>query len=217
MAVGIVFLTVALFNIIQYKRLSEAGEYTRATITRLDKSSNSETPTCSADYAFNGPSKSGGSPIKFQGSENISCSLYSDLKIGKTIGINYDASDPKTSKIKGNVWPQVTYLITGVGAILFALSPMGKGLESRRILRQLSEEGQQTQAFVFDLWQEKDSEDQVTYQVAYAFKIPTDQGQQIITRAERSYAAYSNYRIGSCLTVRYLPSNPIEVCRLVLS
>ena len=143
--IGIIFLTVALINIIEYKRLSKVGVYTRATITRLDKSQFTEKPICTVDYTFNGPSKNGGTSIKFQGSENISCSLYSDLKVGKTIGINYDASDPKTSKIKGNIWSQTTYFIIGVGAILFGLSP-GTGLKSRRNKQQLSEEGQQTQA-----------------------------------------------------------------------
>ena len=79
-------------------------------------------------------------------------------------------------------WDEVIILMI---TFICTLLSFYMGLTYLHRLRLLALEGQQTQAIVFDRWLEKGDES-VSYNVAYAYKIPTPQGQQIITRSEYS-------------------------------
>jgi hypothetical protein len=74
--------------------------------------------------------------------------------------------------------------------------------------------GRQTQAIIFDRWQEKDSEGDSVFYIAYAFKVSELQGRQrIITRAEQNRILYPKLSIGDTLVIRYLADNP-SICKI---
>ena len=215
--------------IVEYKRLSHEVEATDATISHLNKDESGDSTTCRVNYGFKAPDKNGTLTF-FQKSETIPCHLYNELKVEQQIEILYVTSDPTVSVIKSEHhlpnWKSngiIFFLLSLFYFLLFFLpSLFGLGyiysglitLHRRKLLRV---KGQQTQAILFDRWEEKDSEGAKTYYVAYAFKIPTNQGEQIIiTRAEENRKAYRKFQIGDTPTVCYLPEKPEEVCRVIL-
>jgi hypothetical protein len=107
----------------------------------------------------------------------------------------------------GEAVQKIALLLLGLGFLYHALKNL-------HVLWQLRVAGQQTEAILFDSWQDEDLENGTIYLVAYAFKTPTPEGPQIITRAEQNQKVYENYRVGGSLTVCYLPKKP-EISRVV--
>ena len=66
--------------------------------------------------------------------------------------------------------------------LLIGLAMMYGAFKAQIQLRELRAQGRQTQGFVFDHWKDKDSDGDLTYFVAFAFKVNF----QIITRAEQN-------------------------------
>jgi hypothetical protein len=194
------------YEFTKYQRLTREGEATVATIMTLYQDGG-ESPTCHVSYDFKGPDTQG-LLTSFHDRDSVSCSRYSNLTVGQNIEILYAASDPSLSAIKetfGSRWQSIgvaaIFLLVGLGLLYYALN-------SLHLLWQLRVAGQQTQAILFDRWQDKDSEGDVNYRVAYAFKISTPKGPQIITGAIQNQKLYENYKVGNCLTVCYLPKKP---------
>jgi hypothetical protein len=200
-------------KLIKYQRLTREGEATVATITQLDKDNSGDSPSCHVSYDFKGPDTEG-LLSSFHETDSVSCSRYSNLTVGQNIEILYAASDPSLSAIKeesGSRWSEIGFLVIFP---LFGLGLFYTALKRLRVLRQLRVEGQQTEAILFDRWQDKDSDNGTIYLVAYAFKILTPEGPQIITCAEQNQKVYENYRVGNSLTICYLPKKP-EISRVI--
>jgi len=202
--------------IVEYKLLSHEVESTKATIVDINKVGSGDSPNCRIQYDFKAPDKNGS--LKFiQESKKISCSLYDELKVLQNIEILYVTSNPSVSVIKSEHHFPSSLIIAAYSFMVLlglGISHLGFNALSRR--KQLSEGGKQTQAILFDRWEEKDSEDSKSYYVAYAFKILTNQGEQIISLAEDNEKAYQQYRVGDSITIRYLPEKPENVCQIIL-
>ncbi len=105
-------------------------------------------------------------------------------------------------------------LASGLGGlfVLIGLGMLYGGLKAQGHLQELRSQGRQARAFIFDRWQDKDSDGDPTYFVAFAFTV----GQQIITHAEQNSKLFQKYRIGDTVTVRYIPNQP-TICQVLFS
>jgi len=202
---------------IAYNRLSREGIPAAATITNLEIHSGDDSDSYYVSYQFQASIK--GDTARFRGSDQVSSSFFSRLKVGQTIEIIYSPADPSISAVKAELRPaSMTLLLcfgglgglfTLIGLILISSSIMGIVNTNRLRLG-----GRVTQGIVFKKWTETDSAGDTTYFVAYVFKaeIP-GQGVQRIPRAEQNKTVYDKYQVGDSISIRYLPVNP-QTCQV---
>jgi hypothetical protein len=197
-----------------YNRLSQEGVTVRGTITALEIDDSGDSTSYYVSYQFT--ASLNGDPTQVNARESVSSSFYNDLETGQKIDVLYAASDPNLSALKAefgppNVWFSLIFVGMGSWFVLIGLGMMYSGVKTMSELNRLRFLGRQVQAIVFDRWQDRDSEGDVTYFVAYAFKVGPSQ--QIVTAAEQNSKLYQKYRIGDIVTVRYVPSQP-TICQV---
>lgn len=209
---------MVIHDVWAYYRLHREGVLIQATITDLQNYRDDDSTSYYVYYHFTG--QINGDPTRFEGKDGVSSLLYQSLEVGQKIGVRYLASDPATNVIQAefampsSILPAI--LIAGVSIlfILIGVVAVYQGVRTLLDVKRLEVEGCATQAIIFDRWEGKDSEGDLAYFVAYAFKPASAQGQpRVITQAHQNSALHKNYRIGDAITVRYLPDKP-SVCQV---
>jgi hypothetical protein len=215
-----IFLLISLGVLIKgnsdYKQLTQEGVAAKATITKWEIDNSGDAANYYVYYQFIGLVN--GTPVRFVDSASVSASLYYILKSEQKIDILYAASDPNLSAIKAafgppNAFSALIYIGMSGLFVLIGIGMLSGSLKAQKNLKSLRSAGCQTQAVVFDSWQDNDSKGNPAYFVAFAFKVTSLNGeQQTITRAEQNKILYDHYHLGDTLNVCYLPDNPF-ICR----
>jgi hypothetical protein len=202
---------------INYNRLLREGIETTAMIVDLKAEDSDGSTIYYVYYQFTGMVNN--ESEKIEDWDKVPYSLYSTFKVEQRIEIIYAASDSTLTTIKADFHPPnplIPLIFSGMGILFTAIGVMVVygGVRGQYHLSQLRSNGLQAQRLIFDLWQDKDSDGDTTYFVAYTFKVPERGGDgKIITKAEQNHIAHKKYHIGDAVLVRYLPDNP-GVCQL---
>lgn len=195
-----------------YNRLLREGLPAQATVTKLDVDDSGDSNTYYVYYQFRAMANNEFS--QFELSKSIPSSLYDNLEVGQKINILYAASDPTLTAVKSEFGPPNPFSslsFIGIGSlfVLIGIWMLYQGLSTLKNLNLLRLQGRQTLATIFDRWQDKDSDGNSLYFVAFVFKVSSLTGErQIITHAEQNKDLYNKYQIGQTCVVRYLPTNP---------
>lgn len=217
----ILFLLLAtrqsLNEFTEYSRLKSAGKTALATITQLEVESDDDSNAYYAYYQFN--AEVNGDRARFNGMDHISAKTYRALTVGQTAAVVYWPSDPNVSVLQSEFkFPFTTPLIilcmlvpfTLIGAVF--LQSAFKGTLQ---IRKLRARGQLVQGKISDRWQDKDSDGDPIYILAYTFRATLPgQRTEVITRAEQDQRLYQRYQKGQTVTIRYLPEDP-QICEIV--
>jgi len=192
-----------------YNSLQREGVSITATITALQTIDNED---YLVHYQFKAPVNGGMNSFEDIGS--VSYELYSTLKVKQPVEILYVISDPSISAIKAEFGPPATLVSLGFAGMggLFLLVGAGilyGAVRGMYYLRLLRSKGCAARGYLFDGWQDKDSDGDPTYFVAYAFK--TSAG-KLVSHAEQNTRLYETYQIGDTFEVRYLQDNP-SICQ----
>lgn len=200
-----------------YHRLSSEGITTAAAITNLDFDSGDDPIRYYVYYQFQASIQ--GDTAPFQGSDEVSSTLFSRLEVGQTIEVLYWRADPSLSAVKAELRPPSMTLLLGLGGIGGLFTLIGLVMISSSIMgivntSRLRLGGQVARGIVFKKWTDTDSDGDTMYYVAYAFKAEM-RGKEVqhISRAEPNKILYDNVPVGGGLMVRYLPDNP-HICRV---
>ncbi len=155
--------------------------------------------------------------------EGAGCSILSGLVwllfcvIAVIVGIiefNKNYSNGPEGKPPDPLFMVLYFGIAGL-FIVITLWLVYRAIIARGNLRLLRSAGRQTQAVIFDRWEENDPDGDQAYYVAYAFKVPKAFGeQQVMTRAVRNHRLYVQCHIGDALTIRYLADKP-SICQVI--
>jgi len=207
----------SLNELTEYSRLKTAGKTALATITQLEVESDDDSNSYYAYYQFN--AEINGDRARFNGMDHISAKTYRALNVGQTAAVVYWSSDPNVSALQSEFkFPFATPLIilcmlvpfTIIGVVF--LQNSSKGVLQ---IRKLRSHGQLVQGKISDRWQDKDSDGDPTYILAYTFRATLpDQRTEVITRAEQDQRLYQRYQKGQTVTIRYLPEDP-QICEIV--
>jgi len=127
------------------------------------------------------------------------------------VDVIYVKSDPKISAIKADwglpdLWALAFVFTIEFMGLAFGIWMLKIGVTAGSNFLNLRSKGEETQATIFDAWEENSS-DSVSYYVAYAYQVPQF-GKQIFTKAEQSMQAYKKLNIGDKVPLRYLPDDP---------
>jgi hypothetical protein len=205
----IIGLGLFISESLTYNSLRREGIPITATVTALKTVDNEN---YLVHYQFRAPVNRG--LTSFEDVDSVSYELYSTFKVKQPVEILYVISDPSISVIKAEFAPPATLLPLGFAGMggLFILVGAGilyGAVRGKYYSRLLLSEGQTARAYLFDHWQDKDSDGDPTYFVAYAFK--TSNG-QLVSHAEQNKRLYQTYQIGDTLEIRYLLENP-SICQ----
>ncbi len=216
------FLVTAVTLIIKdqqtYALLSQEGQTVQGVVTQRDVDDSGDTADYLIYYRYTAPLQ--GVPHVYEQKQAVRYDLYASLRVGAAVPVVYAASRAEVSRLKDDfhapeVWP--TLLMGGMGLLfvgigLFMLAGAVAGLQD---YFRLKRHGQEAFAVVFDRWEERDSDGDALYQVAYAFRAFMPDGSlRLVTRAETHRQAYQAAQVGSTLTICYLPNDP-ETCKIV--
>lgn len=200
----------------EYARLKSHGRPALATITNLEIESGDESNTYYAYYQFK--VEINGDETRFEGVDSISRKSYMALKTGQTVEIIYWIADPEISAIQSQLnFPVLipTLLLCLIGPFtVIGIVLIHSSYKSLAQLRELRTQGLLANGWIYDRWEDKDSDGDRIYLIAYTFHatIP-GKGLQIITHAEQDHRLYKRYRVGDAIIIRYLPTNP-QVCEI---
>jgi len=198
----------------RYHRLSQEGLTVPGVVTGLEIDDSGDSTSYYVSYQFTAAIEGDSTQVKAR--DSISSELYDRLEKGQAIDVLYAASDPNLSVVKPNFHPPdliLPVVFTGMGG-LFVLIGLGIIYVGGKAVSELSElrsRGRQVQGIIFDRWQDKDSDGDPTYFVAYAFKVGAQQ--QIMTHAEQNTKLFHKCRIGDTVAVRYVPDRP-TICQV---
>jgi DNA-directed RNA polymerase subunit RPC12/RpoP len=195
-----------------YTRLLKEGLPATATITQLEVDDSGDSTSYLVYYQFRAPVN--GDLSRFEDHESVSSSFYSSLTVEQQIEILYAASDPSLSAIKAefgppSIWFSLVFVGMGGLFVLIGLGLLYGAVRDLYHLNLLHSQGQPARAYVFDRWTDRDSDNDTTYFVAYAFKTPDG---RMISRAEQDKNLYQLHQIGEWIEVRYLTDNP-SICQ----
>lgn len=199
-----------------YRQLSREGVIVPGVVLEMRIEESSDSISYEVDYQFTAPVN--GDPTRFGDSESVSASYFDRLRVGQKIQVRYAASNPELSALEPVFGPPSIVLplvFGGMGGlfVLIGLAMLVSGISGIFYVNALRLRGQQTQAIIFDRWQDTDSDGDTTYYVAYSFHADTPKGQRLIARAEQNRDLYKQYEIGDSVIVRYLPGNP-HICHV---
>lgn len=199
-----------------YLQLSREGVIVPGIVLEMQIDESSDSTSYDVDYQFTAPVN--GDPTRFADSESVSASYFNTLRVGQQIQVRYAASNPKLSILEAEFGPPSLVLpvvFGGMGGlfVLIGLAILVSSISGIFYVNALRLRGQQTQGFIFDRWQDTDSDGDTTCFVAYCFHADTPKGEQLITRAEQNRDLYQRCEIGNSVIVRYLPGNP-RVCHV---
>jgi len=204
-----------LNEFITYTRLNNEGMTAQGTVTNMVVDDSDDSTVYNVSYRYT--ASVNGDRTNFESTDSISESVYNKLEMGGNVDVIYAKSDPKTSAIKAD-WslPDLRALafvsifeLIGL-ALGFWMLKIGATAGSNYL--KLRSKGEETQATIFDAWEESSS-DSTSYYVAYAYQVPQF-GKQIFTNAEQSMQAYKKLNIGDRAPLRYLPDDP-KIAKLV--
>ena len=199
---------------VRYNRLLQEGVTVKGTVTDLEIDDSGDSTSYYVHYQFT--ASINGDPTQVKARASVSSSLYDDLETSQKIDVLYASSDPNISTLKAEFGSPdliLPLVFVGMGGlfVLIGLGMMYGSVKAMIELNQLRSQGRQVQGIIFDRWQDKDSEGDSTYFVAYAFKVGP--AQQIVTAAEQNSRLHKKYRISDSVTVRYVPSKP-TICQV---
>jgi hypothetical protein len=198
-----------LNEVITYIRLSNESMTAQGTVMRMVVDNSGDSTTYNVSYRF--IALVNGEHATLENTDSISESVYNKLKIGGNVDVIYVKSDPKTSAIKADwslpdLWALAFVSILEFIGLAFGLWMLKIGITAASNYLNLRSKGEETQAIVFDCWEESGS-DSSSYYIAYAYQVPGF-GKQVFTNAEQSMQAYRKLNIGDTISLRYLPDNP---------
>jgi hypothetical protein len=204
-----VFGSHFLNEFINYARLSNEGVTVQGTVINLVVDSSDDSTVYNVSYRFSAPAN--GDYTAHDDIDSISESVYKKLEIGGNVDVIYVKSDPKISAIEADWGPPDLWALAFVFTIEFAGLAFGVwmlkiGFTAGSNFLNLRSKGEETQATIFDTWEESSS-DSTSYYVAYVYQVPQF-GKQIFTNAEQSMQAYKKLNIGDRVPSRYLPDDP---------
>jgi len=221
---SLVFVFIGIGGLVSeylnYFRLQREGVGTTAMIVEMEVDDGDDSTTYYVYYQFTGVANN--EAVKIEDRDTVPYLLYSTLKVEQRIEILYASSDPTLTAIKADFHPPnplLPLLFSGMGILFTAIggAMVNGGIRGQHHLNRLRDSGRQIQGVIFDHWEDKDSDGDATYFVAYAFKVQARGGSgKIISKAEQNRSAYQKYRIGESVLVRYLPDDP-TVCQLRLN
>jgi hypothetical protein len=209
----ILFSAVFVIFGARYNRLLREGVTTTAVVTRLETRSGEDSDNYYVHYQFS--AKVHGDTTRFENRHSVSHAFYRKLAVGQTVEVLYAASAPHTSVIKtefkrpgpsGWIFSALGGFFVLIGVVLLL-----NAAKSMRNLQLLRRRGRQAKGIVFARRQEKDSNGDPTYYVAYAFR-PAKEA-KILTHAEYNKRLYDEYQVGAPVLIRYLPEDP-KVCQV---
>ena len=204
-----------LNEFITYTRLNSEGITVQGTVINMVVDDSDDSTVYNVSYRFTAPVD--GNRATFENIDSISESVYKKLKTGGSVDVIYVKSEPKTSAIKEDwglpdLWALAFVSILGFMGLAVGLWMLKIGFTAGSNYLNLRSKGEETQATIFDAWEERGS-DNSSYYVAYAYQVPKF-GKQIFTNAEQSMQAYRKLNIGDRVPLRYLPDNP-KIAKLV--
>jgi len=204
-----VFGSHFLNEFITYARLSNEGMTVQGTVINMVVDSSDDSIVYNVSYRFSAPVN--GDRATFESVDSISESAYNKLEMGGNVDVIYVKSNPEISAIEADWGPPDLWALAFVFTIEFAGLAFGFwmlkiGITAGSNFLNLRSKGEETQATIFDAWEESNS-DSTSYYVAYAYQVPQF-GKQIFTNAEQSMQAYKKLNIGDRAPLRYLPDNP---------
>jgi hypothetical protein len=189
--------------------LNNEGVTAQGTVTNMVVDSSDDSIVYNVSYRFTAPVN--GDNINHEDTDSISESVYNKLEMGGNVDVIYVRSDPKISTIKADwglpdLWALAfVFTIESIG-LAFGIWMLKIGVTAGSNFLNLRSKGEETQATIFDTWEESNS-DSASYYVAYAYQVPQF-GKQIFTNVEQSIQAYKKLNIGDRTPLRYLPDDP---------
>jgi len=216
------FMIIAISTAVRdqqtYTLLSQEGRVVPGVITMLEVDDSGDTTDYTVSYRYSAPL--GDTPRVYNQHQSVSPSLFETFEIGGAAPVVYAVSQPGVSRLQVAFGPPDRWgpLLMGGMGLLFVgigLALLAGAISSLYEYIRLRRTGQEINATVFDAWEDKDSDGDRTYQVAYGFKAAMPDGTlRLVTRAETHRQAYFAVHKGSIIQVRYVPDDP-EISQII--
>jgi hypothetical protein len=189
-----------------YSSLLRDGQHAQGEVTGVIVDRDAEPVRYFIEYRYQ--TSVGGELAVYSDQAQVPSTMADALHVGQPVDVIYLPAAPAVSGLDGALAPPdlVFPLVMGGVGLLFVLIGayiFKNAFAGLSILSRLERHGLETEAVVFDKWQEDGS----SY-LAYAFEISTPRGPQRITRAEANSKAYQKLALGDRTRVKFLPNDP---------